>query len=76
MADFRQLRRQPRELALLAAAAIAFPLAGWAFWSIVLGLGSNDFHDYWLAGRLILLGFDHGQLVSVETLALTPQVAQ
>jgi hypothetical protein len=29
-----------------------------------------------VAGRQILLGFDHGQLVSVETLALTPQVSQ
>ncbi len=29
-----------------------------------------------MAGRQILLGFDHGQLVSVETLALTPQVTQ
>ena len=69
MADFRQLRRQPRELALLAAAAIAFPLAGWAFWSIVLGLGSNDFHDYWLAGRLILQGHSPYDMVALERLA-------
>ncbi|MGD0004432.1 MAG: hypothetical protein ABSE06_09415 [Anaerolineaceae bacterium] len=29
-----------------------------------------------VAGRQILLGFDHGQLVSVETLAFIPQVTQ
>src|ERR1035437_78059 len=69
MADFRQLKRRPRELALLAAAAIAFPLAGWAFWSIVLGLGSNDFHDYWLAGRLILQGHSPYDMVALERLA-------
>jgi alpha-1,2-mannosyltransferase len=53
------------EVALLALAAIAVPLVGWAFWALVLRLGSNDFHDYWLAGRLVLEGhspYDVGAL--------------
>ena len=53
------------EAVLLALAAIAVPLVGWAFWALVLRLGSNDFHDYWLAGRLVLEGrspYDVGAL--------------
>ena len=53
------------QIALLALAAIAVPLLGWAFWALVLRLGSNDFHDYWLAGRLVLEGhspYDVGAL--------------
>ncbi len=63
------MRRRPRDLALLAAAAVAFPLAGWAFWSLVLGLGSNDFHDYWLAGRLILQGHSPYDMAALQSLA-------
>ncbi len=53
------------EAVLLALAAIAVPLLGWVFWALVLRLGSNDFHDYWLAGRLVLEGrspYDVGAL--------------
>ncbi len=32
------------------------PIAGWMFWAFILHLGPNDFHDYWLAGRLVLQG--------------------
>jgi alpha-1,2-mannosyltransferase len=57
MAEFE---RMPRERALefgrLAIAAAAFPLAGWLFWAFVRHLGPNDFHDYWLAGKLLLDG--------------------
>ncbi|MGA3057316.1 MAG: glycosyltransferase family 87 protein, partial [Candidatus Limnocylindrales bacterium] len=49
-------RLRTREIAALALAAAAIPIIGWAFWALVLGLGPNDFHDYWLAGRLILQG--------------------
>jgi hypothetical protein len=49
-------RMRLREIAGLATAAIVVPVAGWAFWALVLHLGPNDFHDYWLAGRLILEG--------------------
>ena len=41
------------------------PLVGWASWALVLRLGSNDFHDYWLAGRLVMEGrspYDLGAL--------------
>jgi hypothetical protein len=63
MADFDKLgdvsvrdEIRPREIAALAIAAAAIPLIGWAFWALVLHLGANDFHDYWLAGKLILQG--------------------
>jgi hypothetical protein len=63
MADFDELgdvsvrdEIRPREIAALAIAAAAIPLIGWAFWALVLHLGANDFHDYWLAGKLILQG--------------------
>jgi hypothetical protein len=44
------------ELGRLAIAAAAIPLAGWLFWAFVLHLGPNDFHDYWLAGKLLAEG--------------------
>ncbi len=49
----------------MALAAIAVPVLGWIAWTLVLRLGSNDFHDYWLAGRLVLDGrspYDIGAL--------------
>jgi hypothetical protein len=49
-------RARSVEVAGLAAAASILPLAGWLFWALVLRLGPNDFHDYWLAGRLLLEG--------------------
>jgi alpha-1,2-mannosyltransferase len=45
-----------RELTRLAVAAAVVPLIGWAYWALVLRLSSNDFHDYWLAGKLLLQG--------------------
>ena len=69
MTDFRQVTGRPREMLLLSAAAVAFPLAGWAFWALVLGLGSNDFHDYWLAGRLILQGHSPYDMAALQALA-------
>jgi alpha-1,2-mannosyltransferase len=63
MADFDEPSDQsvrknlgPGEIATLALAAVAVPLVGWAFWALVLHLGPNDVHDYWLAGKLILQG--------------------
>jgi hypothetical protein len=63
MADFDELGEvsardevRSREIAGLAIAAAAIPLIGWAFWALVLHLGANDFHDYWLAGKVILQG--------------------
>jgi hypothetical protein len=50
------MRRHAIEVVALAVAASILPLAGWLFWAFVLHRGSNDFHDYWLAGRLLLEG--------------------
>ena len=44
-----------REIALLAIAAMLMPMIQWA-WTSAYG-SFNDFHDFWLAGRLLL----HGQ---------------
>ena len=46
-----------REFAALAAVAIAVPLAWW-IGSTAMGRGNgfNDFHDFWLAARLITMG--------------------
>jgi hypothetical protein len=61
-------RAIPRFFAL-AMAAIAVPLAGWLFWALVLRLGANDFHDYWLAGRLVLDGHSPYDLAALRDLA-------
>lgn len=57
------------ELGLLAAAAALGPFAGWAYWTLVLRLPSNDFHDYWLAGRLVAQGRSPYDLAALEALA-------
>lgn len=57
-----------RELTLLTAAAAIVPLIGWAYWVLVVRLGPNDFHDYWLAGRLLLEGhspYDTGAMAEL-----------
>jgi hypothetical protein len=56
-------------LAALAGLAAVVPLAGWAFWALVLRLGPNDFHDYWLAGRLILQGRSPYDVEAMRALA-------
>ena len=61
-------RVTPRFFAL-ATAALAVPLAGWLFWALVLQLGANDFHDYWLAGRLVLDGHSPYDLTALRDLA-------
>jgi hypothetical protein len=65
----RSSRVRLREVARLAAVAIVVPLAGWAFWALVLHLGPNDFHDYWLAGRLILQGHSPYDSAAMHDLA-------
>jgi hypothetical protein len=45
-----------RRILSLAVLACVFPVLGWLFWAFALKLGPNDFHDYWLAGRLLLDG--------------------
>ncbi|MGD0862112.1 MAG: glycosyltransferase family 87 protein [Candidatus Limnocylindrales bacterium] len=49
-------RARAFEISRLALAAAAIALAGWLFWALALHLGPNDFHDYWLAGKLLLEG--------------------
>lgn len=63
------------EVVPLALAAIAVPLLGWAFWALVLRLGSNDFHDYWLAGRLVLEGHSPYDLGALRELAAREHLA-
>ena len=63
--------RHRREIAALAIAAVAIPLAGWVFWALVLRLGPNDFHDYWLAGKLILQGQSPYDSAALAELART-----
>jgi hypothetical protein len=48
------IRAHGREIVLLAIAAMLMPLIQWA-WTNAYG-SFNDFHDYWLAGKLILQG--------------------
>jgi len=57
------------EIGRLALAAAAVPLVGWLFWAFVLHLGPNDFHDYWLAGRLLLQGHSPYDIGAITTLA-------
>jgi hypothetical protein len=45
------------------------PLLGWIFWALVLRLGSNDFHAYWLAGRLVLEGRSPYDIAALRDLA-------
>jgi hypothetical protein len=63
--------RPRREFVALAVVAAALPLIGWAFWALVLHLGTNDFTDYWLAGRLILDGRSPYDTAALAELART-----
>ena len=60
---------------VLAMAAVAVPLAGWLLWALVLRLGANDFHDYWLAGRLVLDGHSPYDLAALRDLAAHEHLA-
>jgi hypothetical protein len=64
------------ELPLLAALAIAFPL-GWWIGSTVTGHGFsyNDFHDYWLAAKLITLGKSPYDMAALTDLAKSEGVS-
>ena len=60
------------EFALLAAAAIAAPLAWWIIGTMWRGANSyNDFHDYWLAAKLITLGQSPYDIEALRALAKT-----
>jgi alpha-1,2-mannosyltransferase len=63
-------KRRTLEFSLLAAIAIAIPLAWWIGWTIRSGGSSfNDFHDFWLAGKLITMGqspYDKHALVALS----------
>jgi hypothetical protein len=62
-------RARALEIGRLAAVAAVFPLAGWLFWALVLRLGPNDFHDYWLAGKLLAEGHSPYDTAALAALA-------
>jgi alpha-1,2-mannosyltransferase len=62
-------RRRAFEAARLALVAIVPPLLGWILWTFALRLGANDFHDYWLAGRLVLDGRSPYDITALRDLA-------
>jgi Glycosyltransferase family 87 len=61
-----------REFAALAAVAIAVPLAWWIGSTVMFhGNGFNDFHDFWLAAKLIAMGHSPYDKHALEALANT-----
>ena len=65
-------RSRALEFLLLAAAAIAAPLAWWFLGTLWRGANSyNDFHDYWLAAKLITLGQSPYNIEALRALAKT-----
>jgi len=65
-------RSRALEFALLAAAAIAVPLAWLILGTLWRGANSfNDFHDYWLAAKLITLGKSPYDIDALRALAET-----
>ncbi len=63
-----------REMVGLAGVAALVPLIGWAYWALVLRLGGNDFHDYWLAGRLLLQGHSPYDTQAIANLAASERL--
>jgi hypothetical protein len=60
------------EFTLVAAAAIAVPLAWWLLGTLWRGANSyNDFHDYWLAAKLITLGQSPYDVAALKAIATT-----
>jgi hypothetical protein len=62
-----------RELGLLAIAAMTMPLIQWA-WTNAFG-SFNDFHDYWLAGKLVLAGQSPYDIQALRDLARTEHLS-
>ena len=56
-----------REVLILATAAMLMPLIQWA-WTSAYG-SFNDFHDYWLAGKLLLAGQSPFDIQALRDLA-------
>ncbi len=64
------MKSRAPQLLLLAALAVAFPLLEWAWWAVFYGNHTfNDYHDYWLAGRLILEGHSPYDMHALKELA-------
>ena len=58
------------EFTLVTAAAVAVPVAWWLLGTLWRGANSfNDFHDYWLAAKLITLGQSPYDVVALKALA-------
>lgn len=62
-----------REVALLAIAATLMPLLAWA-WTTDHG-SFNDFHDFWLAGKLLLAGHSPYDVQALRSLAATEHLS-
>ena len=62
-----------RELLVLAGAAMLMPLIQWV-WTNVHG-NFNDFHDYWLAGKLVLAGQSPYDIGALRALAKTEHLS-
>jgi hypothetical protein len=64
------VRARSLEFALLALVALGVPLTVWLLETLVRGPHSfNDFHDYWLAGKLITQGQSPYDLAALKELA-------
>lgn len=65
----RAVGRSWREFVKLAAVAIAIPLFWWIVWTVVRGGNTfNDFHDFYLAAKMVTLGespYDKQALVAL-----------
>lgn len=62
-----------REVLILATAAMLMPLIQWA-WTSAYG-SFNDFHDYWLAGKLVLQGQSPYDIHALRDLARTENLS-
>ena len=66
----RTSRSRVLDFIALAVAAVLVPVAWWTLWVIVKGQHNfNDFHDYWLAAKLITLGRSPYDLDALQALA-------
>jgi hypothetical protein len=66
----RTRRSRVLDFIALAVAAVLVPVAWWTLWVIVKGQHNfNDFHDYWLAAKLITLGRSPYDLDALQALA-------
>jgi hypothetical protein len=66
---FLRLPTHWRAFLILAGAAMVVPIAGWINWSLILHYAPNDFHDYWLASKLVTQGQSPYDMQALHQLA-------